>query len=130
MCKSNITPRKFIKLFLEIEIYKVIFYVLFFLTGYEPFSLKGLIKALLPVTGIETGFTSCYLIFYLFIPFLNILIQNMNEKVHLRLMLLCLFVYTVLGTLPKINVAMNYVSWFIVLYFIASYIRCYPKKYL
>lgn len=33
--------------------------------------------------------------------------------------------YTFLGSLPKIQVIMNYVSWFCVLYFIASYIRFY-----
>jgi hypothetical protein len=36
--------------------------------------------------------------------------------------------YTVLGTVPTIDVTMNYVTWFIVLYFTASYLRRYPKK--
>lgn len=33
-----------------------------------------------------------------------------------------------MGTVLKFSVAMNYVSWFICLYFIASYIRLYPKS--
>lgn len=46
---------------------------------------------------------------------------------HLRLIALCLFVYTILGTIPKFPVTMNYVSWFIVIYFIVSYVRLYPR---
>ena len=36
--------------------------------------------------------------------------------------------YIFMGTIPKFGVTMNYVSWFICLYFIAAYIRLYPKK--
>ncbi|MBQ8885916.1 MAG: acyltransferase family protein [Clostridia bacterium] len=126
MCKSNITLKKFLKLLLEIEFYKIVFYFIFLITGYEPFSLKGLVKAFLPIYNVGTGFTSCYLLFFLFIPFLNILIQNMNKQQHLLLIALCSFVYIIIGTVPKFSVTMNYVSWFIVLYFIASFVRIYP----
>lgn len=128
MCKSKITIRKFLKLILEIYLYRVLFYLIFTLTGYQPFSLMSLIKMILPVTSVATNFTGCYLLFFLFIPFLNILIERMTEKQHTILTTLCLFVYTVIGTIPGFNVSMNYVSWFVVLYFIASYIRLYPKK--
>ena len=83
MCKSNITLKKFLKLFLQIEFYKIIFFLIFTLTGYQEFSLKAMIKMLLPIFGIGTGFTSSYLVFFLFIPFMNILIKNMNEKQHI-----------------------------------------------
>jgi hypothetical protein len=128
MCKSNITMKKFIKLLCEIEFYKIAIYLIFLVVGYEPFSLIGLIKVILPVISVDNGFLSCYLLFYLFIPFLNILVQHMNEKQHIKLLMLCISIYAILGTLPKFVVTMNYVSWFIVLYFIASYIRLYPKK--
>ncbi len=127
MCKSKITVQKFMKLFLEIEFYKITFYLIFLITGYESFSVMGLLKAVWPVWGAKSGFVSCFLIFYLTIPFLNALIHNINEKMHIRLVLLCIFVYTIMGTLPKFSVSMNYISWFIVLYFISSYFSIYPK---
>lgn len=65
--------------------------------------------------------------FYFCIPYLNILVRNMNERQHMLLLCLVFFTYVLMGTLPKITVAMNYVSWFICLYFIASYVRMYPK---
>ena len=128
MCKSNITIKKFLKLVLEVEFYRVVIYLIFITSGYESFSLTGIVKAILPITSIGTNFTGCYLVFYLCIPFLNILVRNMSEKQHLALLGLVFFAYIFMGTLPKFDVTMNYVSWFICLYFIAAYIRLYPKK--
>ncbi len=128
MCKSEITAKKFFKLLFEIEFYKILIWLVFLLTGYESFSLTGLVKVLLPIRTLSNGFTSCYLVFFLFIPFLNILIRNMTEKQHVKLLVLCIFVYVIIGTLPKFGITMNYVSWFIVLYIIGSYIRIYDKN--
>jgi hypothetical protein len=129
MCKSQITPQKFFKLLFEVEFYKIVIYFIFLITGYQAFSLKTLVKAFLPIVSVSDGFTGCYLLFYLFIPFLNILIRNMNEKQHIALLVLTTFIYVILGTVPKITVTFNYITWFIVLYFIAAYLRLYPKKF-
>ena len=124
MCTSQITLRKFLKLLLEIEFYKIVIGIVFILTGKEAFSTKWLFS-LLPVKGIRTDFVQSFLLFYLFIPFLNILIKNMTRKQHLFLIALLLFLYTFLSSVPKFYVTMNYVSWFCTLYFIASYMRLY-----
>lgn len=128
MCKSKITFKKFCKLLLEIEFYKIIIYFSFCVTGYIDFSLADFIKNILPMIHVSNNFFGCYLIFYLCIPFLNILLHSMNERQHIYLLILCSYVYIFLGTMRYCSVVMNYVSWFIVLYFIASYIRLYPKK--
>lgn len=125
MCKSQITIRKFLKLLLEVEFYNIIFYAIFTATSYQPFSMKEALLMLWPVKSIATGFTSCFLVFYMFIPFLNVLVSHLDKKMHGRLVLLCLFTYTLMGTIHRFEVSMNYVSWFCVLYFIASYIRLY-----
>lgn len=109
-------------------VYKIVFYAIFLLTGYQEFQLKSMIKALLPISSIADGFGSAYLAFFLFIPFLNILIKGMNKKQHLTLIVLCLGVYTVLATL-KIRVVFNYVTWFSVIYIIGAYLRIYPEKW-
>jgi hypothetical protein len=127
MCQSKITAHKFFKLLFEIEFYNVIIYFIFLATGYESFSLKGIVKAFIPITSVSDGFSGCYILFYLFIPFLNILIHNINEKQHIALLVLVAFIYVILGTIPKFAVTFNYVTWFIVLYFIAAYLRMYPK---
>lgn len=125
MCKSQITLAKFMKLFLEVEFYKFVFAVIFFASGYTPFSVKAFIRAILPITSISDGFVSCFLVFYLLIPFLNILIRNMDRRKHLLLLGLLFFVYTLLPS-SFFYVSFNYVTWFSVLYFLSAYIRLYP----
>ena len=128
MCTSCMTAKKFAKLLLEVMFYKVVISLIFAIAGYEMFSVKDFLISLIPIRKIGTGFTHAYLMFMLFIPFLNILVQNMSEKKHIYLLILLTFMYVFLGTVPGFSVTMNYVSWFIVLYFVGSYIRLYPKK--
>ncbi len=128
MCKSNITAKKFVKLLGEVVFYRILIYIIFWVSGYEPFTLMGFVQAILPFMTVAHNFTGTYLLFFLCIPFLNVLVNHMNERQHIRLLLLSLFIYVFFGTLPLFSVTMNYVSWYIVLYFIASYIRLYPKK--
>lgn len=128
MCKSQITSKKFLRLLFEVMFYNIVIYSIFVLSGYEELSISTL-ENLIPARSLNTNFVSCFLVFYLCIPFLNVLIQNLDKKKHLLLICLSLFIYTIHGTIPHTHVAMNYVSWFIVLYFISSYLRLYPNKY-
>lgn len=128
MCKSNITLKKYLKLFCTLYFYRFVLYLFFLTTGHERLSVNSVINLLLPIYEVSDGFTDCFFLFYLFIPFINILIRNMNQKQHLQLMCLSLLVYTAIGSVPFMGVRMNYISWFIVLYIIASYIRLYPNK--
>lgn len=123
MCTSRFTWRKFIKLYIQITLYAVIIYGIFCLTGHETFRpVKALLK-LFPVKSIHDGFVSCFLIFYLLIPFINILVQNISKHQHQLLLIVLLAVYTLLPTVPGYRLSFNYVSWFVVIYLVASYIR-------
>ena len=128
MCKKEITLYKFLKLILEVEFYNIAIYFIFLITGYTGFSIGKLLWTFVPIHNIETNFTSCYLIFFLFIPFLNILVRNMTKKTHGLLVLLFLSIYTLWQIIPFVEIRLNYVTWFCILYFIGSYIRLYPFK--
>ena len=128
MCKSDISLKKFLKLYLQIIFYNILFLCIFSFTGYSHFSVKELVKAFLPVYGLGTGFTSSYLVFFLFIPYLNILVNAMSEKQHRYLILLSFIVSSALQTFLMVSSAFTYVGWFMVLYVIASYIRIYTNK--
>lgn len=127
MCCSRITLRKFVKLVGEVIFWNFVCYTAFAITGYGHITAKAFFVHLLPVLGVKDNFMSCFILFWLTIPFLNILIHNLSRRQHLQLIALSLFIYTFLRHLPYSEVYMNYVSWFIVLYFIASYIRLYPE---
>mgnify|MGYP006988825438 FL=1 len=128
MCTSQITLRKGLKLLLEVEFYKVLFFAIFALSGYMELTPKLVAKSLLPVAGIKDDFVSCYLVFFLFIPFLNILIRGMSRREHQLLLLLCLGAFSVLPNL-LVKVTFNYVGWFMVIYLVGSYLRLYPPRW-
>jgi hypothetical protein len=128
MCKSDISLRKFLKLFGAFYFYKVLFFCIFVATGYAELSPKFVIKSLMPIVSIDKGFVSCFLVFFCFIPFLNILIKGMTKRQHQLLLGLCLLVYSVFPQM-FINVTFNYVGWFMVIYFIGAYFRLYPPQW-
>lgn len=80
MCTSKISLKKILKLLLQVEFYNLTIYLIFFSVGYTDFEIKSFIKTLFPIGSITTGFTSCFLLFYLCIPFLNVLIGNISKK--------------------------------------------------
>lgn len=95
--------------------------------GYAHFSLQRLIPVLLPIYDLSpANFTSCYLMFFLFIPFINILLKQLSRGQHAVLILLNVFAYSILGSIPGNHVPINYLSWFAVIYLVGAYIRLYP----
>lgn len=128
MINSQISLRKFLKLFFEIMFYRIVIGSIFVITGYQSFDFKIFVELFIPIQSVEQNFTDCYLLFFLFIPFLNILIRNLNEKLHILLLILCSITYIFFGTFHRVS--MNYVSWFMVLYVISTYIKLYPKEWM
>ena len=110
MCTSNITAKKFMKLLFEAMFYKLVIYLIFWITGYEAFTVTGFLRVMIPIRNISNDFLNAFLLFYLLIPFLNILVQHLREKQHVFLILWCGFTYIFLGTVPGFSVRMNYVS--------------------
>ena len=126
MCKSEATVFKFFKLVLEIIFYNIIIYSIFLILGIVELDLKGIVRAIIPLEH-TSDFTTGFILFYPFIPFLNKIIKSSTHKEHLKLIILSLFIYTFLYMAPGFGVTYNYITWFIVLYFISSYIRLYPS---
>lgn len=130
MCRSEWSGIKLTKLYLQITFYTVIIYLVFCITGHDTPSTIKFLWTIWPVKGIHSGdFVSCFLIWYLFIPFLNILINNLTKHQLGKLNLLLLFTYCLIPQIPKLNVVFNYISWFSVLYLVAAYIRIYGMPF-
>ncbi|MCM1291714.1 MAG: acyltransferase [Bacteroides sp.] len=125
MCKSQFSFKKLLKLYLQIAFYAMAVYLIFCITGHETFSPFRALWMLWPAKSIALGFTSCFLIFYMFIPVLNVLVNAMDKRLHSQLTALIIIAFSILPSFPMINMTHNYVTWFIALYLIASYIRMY-----
>lgn len=129
MCTKNITLRKFLKLYLWVVFYNIIITSIFVLSGYHCISWRSLL-ILFPVRTIHSGsFVSAFLVWWLFIPFLNVLINNLTRKKHLMLIVLTFIVFSIYPFAYKIfYIDLNPICWFSTLYIMASYIRKYPSN--
>lgn len=129
MCKSTMSARRYVKLHFEAVFYYFIINSVFWITGYSSFSGRELFGILVPICCIADGFGPAYLLFLLCIPFLNLLLRSMSQRMHVYLILLLFMLYVVPETLKAVCILrMNYVSWFAVLYILAAYVRMYPNK--
>lgn len=104
MCKSRLTLRRYLKLLLEVYFYRIVVFTVFLVFGREALTLDRLMRILLPFPSITTGFSSCFLAFYLLIPFLNIGTSHMSRRQHLMLNGLLLLIYTIAPTIPGVDV--------------------------
>lgn len=129
MCTSKLTCRRFIKMYLEVKFYRAVFFVIFVWAGYESLSLKSLFNLLFGnISGINGGFTSSFLAFYLFIPFMNLMIEKLGRDIW-KLVLLLLGFFTVSATFFFNDVVFHHVFWYMTLYFVAAWIRLYPARW-
>lgn len=128
LCKSTTSLKSYAKLAFQLLFYNFFVAVIFMIAGIG--SVKDLIMFPILVRNVDSShYFACFLVFYLFIPFINIFLKSINRKQHLYIIGLFSFLYIFLGTVPKFNVVMNYVSWFTVIYIIAAYVRFYPPKF-
>ena len=125
MCLSEYRWEKLLKLYLQIVFYTILIYIIFLITGHEQVTVKNILHLFFPIKGLTSGhFISCFLVFYLFIPFLNIFIKSLSRQQHGKLALLLVSCYSILPSLG-ISLPLNYIGWFSIIYILAAYIRIY-----
>lgn len=128
MVKQNITLEKFLKLYFEVKFYYLTLYIIFTATGYEQFSTEGLIRTVFNVAYDAGSFyAATYIIFFLFIPFLNILVKGINKKMYQRLLLLLICYFSIFSTFLKHD-TFDFMGWMMTTYLIGGYIRLYPCR--
>ena len=129
MCTSSLTLRRYCKIAFEWIFYHYVIYFIMLAAGYETFTPSRILYLIFSPFIYANGsgnFSSSFLIFYLFIPFLNIFIHSASRKEYRNLVLFLLFVFTVLSTFFFNTVIFGEVFWFIAVYFIGGYLRLYP----
>ena len=124
---------KFKKLFflwMQTFTYSFLIYIIFVLLKLEPFSIKLLIKSILPITFNGYWFISVYVIIYIFSPFINKFINSLNKKEHLNFIIISLFIFSILNMLTNQKYYCNELIQFIIFYSIGAYIKKYNQKYI
>lgn len=121
------------KLYAQVWIYSMTLFVVFLsIYGKESFSWNWLLSSLFPVICGKYWFFSAYIFMMLASPLLNVVIARIDKKTHFA----ACAVFIVLGilagdvhVLPQLAMGDGYnVIWFIMLYFIAAFVRKYDVK--
>ncbi|MGN9019085.1 acyltransferase family protein [Lachnospiraceae bacterium HCP1S3_C3] len=92
---SKYKTAKFLKMWLEVFLYSIVFTVIASVVTND-FSLKKVFSSLLPIAGNSHGYAASYLLLYLLIPFLGKIVKNIS-KFQARLLLGILFYAQVLS---------------------------------
>lgn len=130
MCTSKLTWKRFAKIYLEVVFYRFLFFGIFVIAGYEKVSSDRLFSLFFAEAEyINDGFTYSFLTFYLFIPFMNALIDKLGRELW-KLILLLLYMFTITATFFRNEVVFHYVFWYMTLYFVAAWIRLYPTRWM
>ena len=122
---------KLVHIYLEVVFYALLWYIYALTFGLESFSfLTFLFNIICPFSSEQYWFISAYIVMYLLSPLLNFLILKMNKHQHLTACLLLLFLFSFWVDIYPVrnqnifNLSNGYsFHWFIVLYFIAAYLR-------
>ena len=130
MCTSRLTLRRIVKLYAQIKFYRLGLFALLAVLGYQVVNRTELFNAAFNIARFAgNGFVASFMVFYLFIPWYNQVIGAMDERQHRYLVAMLLFWHTGTPLLFGNTTLFNEVTWYVTLYFVASYIRLYPNPY-
>ena len=129
MCTSDLTIRRYCKVFLEWVLYNLGIYLIMLIARYETFGLNRVFDLLFGIFRYANGsgnFIGSFFIFYLFIPFMNIFIRNVSKEMYKKFIKLLVFVFSILSTFFFNKDIFGEVFWFIAVYFFGAYMRLDP----
>lgn len=81
LCTSTLTWQKYMKLLFEILFYQFIIYALMICLGYATLAPKEMFKTVFALfNGAGNSFVASFMLFYLFVPYLNKLLNSIKNK--------------------------------------------------
>ena len=130
---TKIKVRKIINLFLEVAIWGAIGFVLSIIFFDKVFNIKELIKTMFPVITGGRWFVKAYIIYIVFLPFINLAVNRMNKKSHKLLLIIMLFFFSIWPSFIPIPPVLDDYGYgfthFILLYILISYIKLHVENY-
>lgn len=131
MCTSRLTLKRYMKVYLTAKGYMIIIFCILAVVGIQAVSFRSIHKLIFGyLLRADVGFTGSFLVFYLFIPFYNLLLEKLDKIKHGSLVLMLLVFYSVVPTFFSNEAMTDPIIWYMTLYFVAAYIRLYPADWM
>ena len=120
---KDIKIKKIISLEFQVLFYSIIFYVISTIINHSNILSSELLKSFFPILFKKYWFMSAYMILYLFIPFINEFISNIDSKKFYKFILLNVFLVFLIPTITTCDLYFNELFQIFTFYFIGAYLR-------
>ena len=114
------------QLILQVFFYSAAIYAIWVATGLSAFSLKNLIKALLPTTFTQYWFFTAYIVLFLLSPFINKGLKALSKLTYINYLVVIILLWCVAPTFTTRSFYGSEIPQFVMLYSIGAYLRLYP----
>lgn len=126
--KKNRNVRKVLSIVIDCFIISLTCLSIIIIMKYEiPFKL--LIKQFMPIFFNNNWFIPCYLVFYMITPYLNLVIENLEER-NLKKICIVSIIFTFTQLIRENTNIYNQLFGFIYIYFIIAYLKKYQPEYM
>lgn len=121
--KSKTNIKKAITIFLDVFLISVIFLVASLIQTRFSLNSELIIKSLLPTFFANNWYVTCYLIFLLLFPLLNIVVEHINKRTHFLYVFIGCFCCFGLNAISNGHLYINQLFNWIIIYFLIAYLK-------
>ena len=120
---------KAVRLWIEMLFYSIVITLLF--AAFDDYELtpRRIFIMFTPFISYTWWFASTYLLMLLLSPFVNRALASCDEKMHLKLIIGLVVIWSVIPTITNMAVLLNNLLWFLTIYVIGAHIRRYPGHF-
>lgn len=118
-----------IKLWTQIVFYSIIIYIVFYvLLLNNKIEFWELLKNCMPIINSKYPFATAYFLLYIFHPFINKMLNNINQEQHKKMIMILFIIGVIVPFFIDFNSYINFFGFTIYLYIIGAYIRKYEDN--
>lgn len=129
--RSTFRLKKIVDLEFHVLFYTLLFlavYLVCVVVGVLPFSLKMVVRSVLPVSFNAYWFVTAYIGMFLFSPFINVMVSRLSMRQYMFLLAAGSVVFTLIPTFFVQRQLVNDLLFFIYMYLLGGFIRIYWEK--
>ena len=124
---KRVKKDKLFQMLMDVWIVSLLFLAIFLLAGTN-IKTADIIYSLFPTTFSNNWYATDYMIFYLIHPYLNLVIDKMEQKEHLIANGIATFLYCMLNMIRHDLMESTGLVTFIVIYFVVAYVKKYRME--
>ncbi len=127
--KNSFKLKRLFSITFQTFFYAMSIYLIFVLCGWEKFAPLGFISNLFPIIFKKYWFMTAFVVLYIFMPYINRLIEALDRREHLRFIIVSLLLFSIIPMLTTKNMFGNEIVQFLMFYMIGAYLGKYKDNY-